>query len=251
MSTEETTPVDHWERQLLRVRDFAVDVLKADVPTQVAAWLHVVSKHWSSGIALPVVRLQLKLPSNRFVSFTIRDNFYDVNVWVQLLPDMPCTLSPVVFYQLKTFEWYEAEMARKRNYCFTGWTDAEVDDPRVLRVEIRNLHGTAMWREVSGAEKDRWLNRYHDTSWYKKDWSSARLIPTTGAPFGATTEFWYVPTCFAEGIEDLWANSPPSDYKEKSCEFIFCKPNWADAAKAIEAVYVQALENAENLSPME
>lgn len=128
------------------------------------------------------------------ISYTCQNNFYDWNLLVESdkVIDMPLSF----FYTLLTFAWYMENINEKRGYSFAGWTDEEMNDPRILRVQCS--YG---WSKVSGEEKDRWDNRMTSTDWYDRDWSSGKLIAVGPNPFNEDTVFYSAPKAQAEGIK--------------------------------------------------
>lgn len=159
------------------------DLLDCDV--------QVIGTHNSKSIALPVVKYE----KNGF-EFSIRDNFYDVNLLVKSpeILDIPFSF----LYLEKDFSWYQQQIDRKQNYSFQHWSKEEISDPRILRVKMPNGN----WSEKKGDEKDRWSNRMSSTEWYGRDWSSGKLIHIGNIPFDKDSKFYHAGTAYAEGIKE-------------------------------------------------
>ena len=154
----------------------------------------VVGTHISKSIALPVVEI-----STVRGYFLLRDNFHDVNLYICWDEEPPITLDDA--YPCLDWDWYLNEIDRKRGYCYKGWSDEEMEDPRILRVQVTYDNGNTVWREVKGEEKDRWMARMTDPTWYGKDWSSGELIPD--GPIGPGCKFYCASYPYAEGIRDV------------------------------------------------
>lgn len=186
----------------------------------------VVSTHTSKSITLPVVRYNCD-----FLILTLRDNFYGINVWVQSQNPINMPYSTIAVEH--DMDWYESEIQRKRNYCYKGWTDEEMDDPRILRVKLENR-----WSEVRAEEKERWIARYHSTEWYSKDWASGKLVAVSQfaeIPFPPETVFYVLGECFAEGMDRLWSHKPPL-YEPGSHNFLMQISQWDDVERILKAL---------------
>ena len=109
----------------------------------------VVGSHRSKSIDLPVVML-----STDAGTFTLRDNFHDINLMAILR--QPVTMSLEQFFagiqEPLTWDWYLSEIERARGYSWREWTDEEMNDPRILRVRDKR-DGVAMWWEKKPDEK--------------------------------------------------------------------------------------------------
>lgn len=133
--------------------------------------IHVISTHVSKSITLPVVRIT---GSNG--TFVIRNNFDDYNLAVEW--DFPVTLPMEDVYRVMTWEEYFENIKRAESYChWCDWTEEELNDPRITRIEIRYGNGRTDWRDCDIEKKERWLKRFESTEWYRRDWSHAELIP--------------------------------------------------------------------------
>lgn len=151
----------------------------------------VVETHTSKSIKLPVVEI-----TGTHGRFLLRDNFHGWNLCC--LWDFPPDLPYDEVYGARDWDWYLHQIERKRGYSFGGWTDEEMDDPRILRVQVTRENGTTYWKEVKGDEKDRWANRFVSTEWYTRDWSSGRIL--VDGPMGPGCKMYVTGHCFAEGI---------------------------------------------------
>ncbi len=166
----------------------------------------VANTHTSKSCRLPVIAIDTAV-----ASYVLRDNFHDVNLVVEACA--PLTLPLNVFYERVNYDEYQAIMQRCRGYTYGVWSEEEMNHPGILRVARPN----GSWSEVSGREKDSWLRRSFDTTWYSKDWSSGKLVPCDvvndkvaawpeGRPFDASTIFYQMPRCYLEGIEGLYTH---------------------------------------------
>lgn len=173
--------------------------------------LTIINTHTSKDEKLPVVKIDSKA-----ISFTIRDNFHSINLGIELKEDF--VFPYAYFYKHEDIDWYNNEILRKKGYTFDGWTEEEINDLRILRVFVKNRY----WSEVSGAEKDRWLNRDKSTEWYHKDWSSTTLIEFRGMFFKA--EY-----AFCEGMRDFEHLQP---YVPGMTKFVIC----VDSYKKLEEI---------------
>lgn len=159
----------------------------------------VISTHRSKSIDLPVVMLEL---NNGTV--VLRDNFHDINVAIAWRDDFTPRLLASDLFPAHDWDWYLSEIERKRGYCYRGWTDEEMADPRILRVQVTNVNGHAYMSEVRGEAKDRWIRRLVDPSWYEHDWSSGYLI--ADGPLGPGCTFRVMSRCFLQGMDALPAD---------------------------------------------
>ena len=157
---------------------------------------NVIATHTSKSIDLPVVMLEL-----RGGTVVIRDNFHDVNVAIAWRDDFTSRLLASALYPTHDWDWYLNEVARSRNYSYRGWTDEEMDDPRILRVQVTNVNGHVYMSEVRGEKKDRWIRRLTDPAWYEHDWASGYLI--ADGPLGPDCKLRRLDCCFLEGMSDL------------------------------------------------
>lgn len=194
--------MDVYSKQLLTFTNIA---------THVDGNLTIINTHTSKGERLPVVKIDC---GN--INFTIRDNFYSINLGIELEEDF--VFPYAYFYEHEDMDWYNDEMLRKKDYTFEGWTEEEINDPRILRVFIKNRY----WSEVSGAEKDRWLDRYKSVEWYNKDWSSTNLIKFRDM-------FVKAEYAFCEGMRDFEKLQP---YVPGMTKFVVC----VDSYKKLEEI---------------
>lgn len=154
----------------------------------------VVSTHRSKSIELPVVKLTTDAGE-----FTLRDNFYDVNLMAIL--NRPATLSLREFFQdvqePTTWDWYLEQIAAARGYSWRAWTDEELADPRILRVRDKRP-GVDLWWDTTPDKKARWMSRLVDPAWYSHDWSHDAVTWEGG--FGPGVELFIQGYAYAEGI---------------------------------------------------
>jgi len=196
-----------------------------NISNKIGGSLVVIGSHCSKSCNLPVVQIK-----TTDVNFTLRDNFYDINIFVELFKKVNFEYSD--FYEEKDEDWYEETLNNKKYYTFRGWTEEEINDPRILRVLINSNIGT-FWSSVSSLEKDRWLNRYSSTEWYSKDWSSGKLIKVDN-------KYYLSRYCFAEGIKQ---DNNLQPYYIGVEEFFLYANNITKAEKLIKLIYNKCLTN--------
>lgn len=148
----------------------------------------VVGTHTSKSIILPVVEIE-----GKHGRFLLRDNFYDINLCVVWDFAPAIHLSDV--YPTLDWDWYTEQIERCAGYSWKGWSEEELADPRILRVQRPN--GT--WNEVLGAEKDRWNKRLEDPEWYGRDWSGGELIAE--GSMGPDVKLYRVDKAFLQGLD--------------------------------------------------
>lgn len=159
----------------------------------------VIATHTSKSIDLPVVMMELNAGT-----VALRDNFHDVNVAIAWRNDFTSRLLASDLFPAHDWDWYIEQVNSCRNYTYRGWTEEEMEDPRILRVQVTNPSGRAYWSAVSGDAKDRWARRLTDQSWYEHDWSSGYLV--TEGQLGPCCKLRRMSHCFLQGMDDL-----PSD----------------------------------------
>lgn len=214
-------------RDTMLWREAALDQLKnfEQLATSFSVKPTVIATHTSKSIGLPVVMLELKGGT-----VVIRDNFHDVNVAIAWRNGFSSRLLASGLFPAHDWEWYLNEINRKRNYTYRGWTDEEMDDPRILRVGVITPSGHAHWSEVRGDAKDRWIDRLIDVSWYAKDWSSGYIV--TDGPMGPGCKFRVMQRCFLPGMDGL-----PSDmttpWQPGMTSGALCLPNIMMARKLL------------------
>lgn len=157
---------------------------------------NVIATHTSKSIDLPVVMMELKGGT-----VVLRDNFHDVNVAIAWRSDFTSRLLASDLFPAHDWDWYIEQVNSCRDYTYLGWTDEEMEDPRILRVQVINPNGRVYWSVVSGDEKDRWINRLIDPAWYERDWSSGYLI--ADGPLGPNCKLRRMSCCFLQGMNDL------------------------------------------------
>ena len=169
-----------------------------DLATMMGMEAYVVSTHTSKSIELPVVEIW-----GLHGRFIIRDNFHDVNLAV--IWDFPIDVPMSVIYSSMSWEQYCTAMRKKEKYDhWDQWTSEELNDPRILRVEVSRVDGSTYWREVRWEEKERWLKRLSDPEWYRRDWSSAKLLVEGGlSNMGPGCTFYVATHPFAEGMASV------------------------------------------------
>lgn len=153
---------------------------------------NVVGHHSSK---LPVV--ELCFPGGRVI---IRDNFDDWNVAFQFLHPVNLPLGKVL--QPMSWDWYLTEIARCGEYSWSHWSEEEIQDPRILRVQRTRKDGSTYWPSpVTPEEKDRWIARMTDPSWWSTDWSSGELFVEGG--MGPDFSLYLADRCFLQGMDNL------------------------------------------------
>jgi hypothetical protein len=160
----------------------------------------VVGSHRSKSIDLPVVMLTTDAGK-----FTLRDNFHDINLMAILR--YPSTLSlEQLFADIQeplTWDWYLSEIDRARNYTWREWTDEEMNDPRILRVQDKRP-GVNTWWDKKPDEKDRWARRMSSPAWHSRDWSHGEFA--WDGDFGPGVKLFRQGHAFAEGIQVTTSN---------------------------------------------
>lgn len=168
--------------------------------------VHVANMHISKSCQLPVIAIDTAV-----ASYVLRDNFHDVNLVVETCEPLDLPLD--TFYEKISYVEYLALVQRCREYTYRDWSEEEMNHPGILRAVRPN----GSWSEVSGSEKDNWMRRHFDTTWYSKSWSSGNLLPCAavndkveawpaGKQFDASTIFYQMPHCYMEGIDDLYSH---------------------------------------------
>jgi hypothetical protein len=177
--------------------------------------VEVVGFHVSKSTPMPVVRVILEDGWEVFM----RNNLHDVCFafvngrdpdWGKTTP-LPDAAQAALLGQFPVAPKteYLVQMAKKRNFCYKVWTDEEMADPRILRVQRSN--GT--WSEVRGEAKDRWIARHQSTEWTHRDWGSTHWVASRDGEtiqdlenpykFNEDTNFFFqVYHGCAEGIDD-------------------------------------------------
>lgn len=185
------------------------------IAESVGGTMQHVSQHMSKRLILPVVKITV-----RGGFFMLRDNFHDVNVYVEW--DGPLNVAYADFCESHDFAWYQDQMSSCRGYVFRSWLDEEMDDPRILRVKHPNGH----WSNVEADFKDKWARRYESTDWYS-GWSSGTLVKDGDV-------FYVVKRAFAEGMPHCYDRQP---FVPGSDRFI-CAVNCMDQARELMQVIV-------------
>lgn len=189
----------------------------------------VVSTHTSKSILLPVV--QIETNNGRFL---LRNNFYDWNLCC--LWDFVPKLAYGDLYPSRDWTWYLGVIDKKRNYSYRGWTDEEMEDPRILRVKVPNQDNTnSYWSKVrDGEEKDRWIDRMTDTSWYGRDWSGGKLL--VEGEMGPDCTFFIAEKSFAEGISAVVPYNALEPYEAGRDKFILSCNTTEDVLRLMQRI---------------
>lgn len=172
-----------------------------DLADRLGVEILVVSHHTSKSIRLPVVGL--KIGDN---TFFLRDNFGDVNLCVRAEEPVDLSLSDLLHGACEEhdWDWYLDQIARCRNYSWDYFTDEEMDDPDILHVskphKMDPTGGKLDWSMRRG-EKNRWLKRMTDPSWFYNDWSHSAIC--WEGEFGPGVRLFIQSHPYAEGIEAL------------------------------------------------
>lgn len=143
----------------------------------------LVDTHRSKSIDLPVV-----LFTNGEARVTVLDNFYETDLHYD---GPPVRLSEEEL-RLPAMTWdeYLAEITRCEGYSWRGWTQAEIEDPRISRIEVTRQDGGKYWNEQSFGAKERWLKRFENADWYSHDWSKASIIGDFEAAKAGTAKLY-------------------------------------------------------------
>ena len=133
-----------------------------------------VDTHRSKSIDLPVVAFE---HHGRFV--TMLDNFHELALHYRGPPVAltygQCGYRPV------DVDAYRELMAKCESYSWLGWSEEEIRDPRITRVEVTHPNGNRYWSETDIGRKTRWLARHDSAEWYSRDWSSGALLGNVAA----------------------------------------------------------------------
>lgn len=185
----------------------------------------VVGSHRSKSIDLPVIKLVTDAGE-----FTLRDNFYDINLMAVLRS--PSTLSLAQLFagvrEPVSWEWYLNEIDRARNYTWREWTDEEMNDPRILRVRDKRS-GCDIWWEKKGEEKDRWAARLTSPAWYSRDWASGESA--WEGDFGPGVKLYRQDYAHGQGMEIKTSNRR---YVKGISDFVIAVDTLASAFTMIE-----------------
>ncbi|MDB4278915.1 hypothetical protein N9917_04875 [Deltaproteobacteria bacterium] len=209
IANHQPRPEMYWKGAALR--QFQGFTLLAE---QLGCKAQVVGEHTSKSIKLPVMEI-----TGTHGRFLLRDNFYGTNVCFQweFSPDIP--LSDL--YKPMTWDDYLALILKKREsgMGYGYWTDEEMADPRILRVEVKRDNGNSYWSKVSPEAKDRWMARMTSTEWFSRDWSSGKLIVVGDMGPGCT--MYAAPHSFAEGISRIVHGDALEPWEPGKTEGIF------------------------------
>jgi len=172
-----------------------------DLAERLGIALHIVGSHVSKSIRLPVVELQI----NNDIFF-LRDNFGDVNLCVRAENPIDLPLADLLqeACQECDWNWYLSQIAKCRGYTWEYFTDEEMDDPVILHVYKKHKMeptGKKMDWSVLRDEKDRWLKRMTDPSWFCHNWSSGTIC--WEGEFGPEAKLFVQYHPYAEGIRYL------------------------------------------------
>lgn len=202
-----------------------IAVLASRLPLTV----ELVGSHTSKSIHLPVVRVTTSAGE-----FTLRDNFYDINLMATLKSPSVLTLDEFFtgIQEPLSWDWYLAEVDRARNYSWREWTDEEMNDPRILRVKDKRP-GCDMWWEKGDKERDRWAKRMSNPAWYGCDWSSGEI--TWDGEFGPGVKLFVQGHAYAEGITVTTSNKK---YLKGINSFIIATGTLRSAVMMIERLTV-------------
>jgi hypothetical protein len=194
---------------------------------RLGAELEKVCTHTSKSIQLPVVALQLDGHS-----FLLRDNFYDVNLCVLGKGPIQLSLSEMFEGVLQSldWDWYLETIKRARGYSWREWSDKEMDDPKILCVFSDGRDGQKIPWTKRQEEKDRWIKRMVDPSWYRHDWSRGSL--SWQGKFGPGVVLFEQRHPFAEGISKIVSRKSLAPYFPGVTDFALALKD-IDAAETI------------------
>jgi hypothetical protein len=199
----------------------------------------VVGSHISKSIKLPVV--QLAFPGKGRI--LLRDNFHSLEIAVlwDFVPDLKLwDIYPEAQERTETgrdgpknWEWYKYHISRCEGYSWKGWSEAELADPRITRVEVDRGDGYKYWTDTTPAKKERWAKRWTDPEWHEKDWGGKVLWEGTFGP-DATL---YLGTCtFLEGIGDLIDSSARAIFDGTGQDAFTVSTSWEDVSGIITRI---------------
>lgn len=214
------SPTMHWRgaaiAQIEKFKQFCDDL---DLPYE------VVGSHSSKSIQLPVIRIACP----GFNAF-LRDNFYDINICVVAQKSINLSFSALFdgIHEQKSWEWYIEEIARARSYSWREWTDEQMDDPTLLKLEP----DAPSYMCKSEGEKLRWINRLSDPAWYFNDWSRSTIC--CDGEFGPGAELWTQGHPFMQGIENLVSEDASKPYAPNCKEFALAVGHLTQASVLIK-----------------
>jgi hypothetical protein len=202
--------------------------------------IEVVSHHTSKSIRLPVIRIS----NFGGKEFYLRDDFRDVNLCVVSQEPMTLTVAQLMegIMAPRGWDWYLNEVDRCRNYTWRGFSDEEMDDPRILRVQYtpRILRGQytppdtkrTLTSEVTSDQKDRWLKRMTDPEWWSRDWAGGTLHWNAlhwDGDFGPGVQIYIQARPYMQGMEHL----PSTPYRKDCTSFALALGDIHQAEKMI------------------
>lgn len=191
---KEIEPEMLWKGSALdQIKHF--EEMVVNLSKQIRLEARVSGSHTSKSIHLPVISI-----TTNAGEFTLRDNFYDVNLMAVLHSPtvMPLDEFFAGIQDPVSWTWYLEQIERARGYSWREWTDDEMEDPRILRVKDKRP-GVNMWWDKKAEEKDRWANRMTNPVWYTRDWSSGEV--SWDGEFGPGAELFIQRHAFAQGID--------------------------------------------------
>lgn len=165
--------------------------------------IQVLGHHTSKSIKLPVV--ELAFVNGRIL---LRDNFHTLEMAVQW--DFAPALAYADVYppaqdrfgetDARDWAWYLHEIDRCAGYSWRGWSEEEIADPRITRVQVNRDNGSVYWNDMTPDRKDRWLKRMVDPEWHHRDWGGRIFYEGV---FGPNAKLFIGTATYLEGISDL------------------------------------------------
>jgi hypothetical protein len=130
----------------------------------------VVGSHRSKSIDLPKLGW-----SDGNVAVVVLDNFFEFNLHYSGPSRYDLTYEECGYHEL-SYEWYLKEIEGCEGYSWKGWSEEELNDPRITRVQVQHESGGTYWKEADIGKKERWLRRFENAEWYSRDWSAGQIL---------------------------------------------------------------------------
>jgi len=191
----------------------------------------VVATHASKSVLLPVPSYNCP---NGFI--LLRSNFHDINMCVVWRFPPSLTLEQV-YGEGRDWDWYLGEIEKCAGYSWKEWSEEELADPRILRVESTRFDGSKYWPQPKRPEeKDRWNARLTSPEWHERDWSSGDLF--VDGEMGPDAKFYHAERAFLQGISDAAPSYALDPWKPGKQAFtIAC--SWEHAFQLMQNIVAQ------------
>ena len=194
-------------------------VLAKDLGAKVS----VVGHHTSKSIKLPVV--EMVFPNKGKI--LLRDNFHSLEIAVlwDYVPDLEYRhvyrhvgewVGDGKYEEQDGWKWYLNQVSRCEEYSWKGWSDEELNDPRITRVQVSRSDGSKYWVDTTPDKKEMWLKRMTDPAWYYR-YSGGCLLHD--GEFGPGVALFMGCSTFLEGISDLIPYGARETYRKGKKDF--------------------------------